>query len=44
LDVAVLKMCGSLCGRGGIFEMEKANGVWRRSEPSAFTRECSWMY
>ncbi len=42
--VSVVKMCGSFCGSGGIFEVEKTNGTWRRSEPSAFTRECSWMY
>ncbi len=42
--VSVVKMCGSFCGSGGIFEVEKTAGTWRRSEPSAFTRECSWMY
>jgi hypothetical protein len=42
--VSVVKMCGSFCGSGGIFEVEKTGGGWRRSEPSAFTRECSWMY
>ncbi len=42
--VSVVKMCGSFCGSGGIFEVEKTAGTWRRSEPSAFTQECSWMY
>jgi hypothetical protein len=42
--VSVVKMCGRYCGNGGIFEVEKAGGTWRRSEPSNFTRECSWMY
>ena len=42
--VSVVKMCGSFCGSGGIFEVQKAGGTWRRSEPSALTRECSWMY
>jgi uncharacterized protein YbdZ (MbtH family) len=42
--VSVVKMCGSFCGSGGIFAVEKAGGTWRRSAPSAFTRECSWMY
>jgi len=42
--VSVVKMCGRYCGNGGIFEVEKAGGTWRRSEPGDFTRECSWMY
>lgn len=42
--VSVVKMCGSFCGSGGIFEVERAGGTWRRSEPSSITRECSWMY
>ena len=42
--VSVVKMCGSFCGSGGIFEVEKAGGKWRRSAASAFTQECSWMY
>jgi hypothetical protein len=42
--VSVMKMCGSFCGSGGIFEAEKTGNGWRRSEPSAFTQECSWMY
>lgn len=42
--VSVVKMCGSFCGSGGIFEVEKTETGWRRSAPSAFTQECSWMY
>ncbi|MGO9936356.1 MAG: hypothetical protein ACLPH3_01675 [Terracidiphilus sp.] len=42
--VSVVKMCGSFCGSGGIFEVEKTESGWRRAEASAFTRECSWMY
>ena len=42
--VSVVKMCGSFCGSGGIFEVEKFGGTWRRSEATEFTRECSWMY
>lgn len=42
--VSVVKMCGSFCGSGGIFEVEKTGRTWRRSEPGAFTQECSWMY
>jgi hypothetical protein len=42
--VSVVKMCGRYCGNGGIFEVEKAGGTWKRSEPSDFTRDCSWMY
>ena len=42
--VSVVKMCGSFCGSGGIFEVEKTPGGWRRSEATDFTRECSWMY
>jgi len=42
--VSVVKMCGRYCGNGGIFEVEWGSGTWKRSEPSDFTRECSWMY
>lgn len=42
--VSVVKMCGSFCGSGGIFEVEKTGSEWRRSEADDFTRECSWMY
>jgi hypothetical protein len=41
---SVVKMCGSFCGSGGIFEVEKSGSTWRRSEATDFTRECSWMY
>lgn len=42
--VSVIKMCGEFCGSGGIFEVEKTGGTWRRSDTSDFTRDCSWMY
>jgi hypothetical protein len=42
--VSVVKMCGSFCGSGGIFEVEKTGGTWRRAETTDFTRNCSWMY
>jgi hypothetical protein len=42
--VSVIKMCGSFCGSGAIFTVEKADGKWRRAETTALTRECSWMY
>ena len=42
--VSVVKMCGRYCGNGGIFEVEKSRAGWKRSDPSDFTRECSWMY
>jgi hypothetical protein len=42
--VSVVKMCGDFCGSGGVFEVEKSGDTWRRSDPSDFTRECSWMY
>jgi hypothetical protein len=42
--VSVIKMCGEFCGSGGIFEVEKVGGTWRRSGTSDFTRDCSWMY
>jgi hypothetical protein len=42
--VSVVRMCGRYCGNGGIFEVEKTAETWRRSGPSDFTRECSWMY
>src|SRR3984885_587240 len=40
--VSVIKSCG-LCGSGGIFAVEKMDGRWRRSGPTDFTRDCSWM-
>lgn len=42
--VSVVKMCGGFCGSGGIFEVERKGSTWRRSEPTGFTSECSWMY
>jgi len=42
--VSVVKMCGSFCGSGGIFEVEKSGSTWRRAETTDFTRDCSWMY
>ncbi len=42
--VSVVRKCGKYCGAGGIFVVEKAGAVWRRSEASGFVRECSWMY
>jgi hypothetical protein len=42
--VSVIKSCGHLCGSGGIFAVEKMDGRWRRSGPTDFTRDCSWMY
>lgn len=42
--VSVVKMCGRYCGNGGIFEVEKTGGTWKRSAASDFTSECSWMY
>jgi hypothetical protein len=42
--VSVVKMCGSFCGSGGIFEVQKTGDTWRRAETTDFTRDCSWMY
>jgi hypothetical protein len=42
--VSVVKMCGGYCGNGGIFEVEKAGGTWKRADTADFTRNCSWMY
>jgi hypothetical protein len=42
--VSVVKMCGSDCGSGGIFEVEKVGGKWQRAALSDFTQNCSWMY
>lgn len=42
--VSVVKKCGSYCGSGGIFAVEKVGGSWRRADDSALTHECSWMY
>ncbi|HEY4050474.1 MAG TPA: hypothetical protein VGM27_26725 [Acidobacteriaceae bacterium] len=42
--VSVIKSCGNFCGSGGILEVEKQAGTWRRSELTDFTHNCSWMY
>lgn len=42
--VSIVRMCGSDCGSGGIFEVVKAAGTWKRADPSEFTSNCSWMY
>jgi len=42
--VSIVKMCGTYCGAGGIFAVEKTGSSWHRAEATDFTRECSWMY
>jgi len=42
--VSVIKSCGGFCGNGGIFEVEKAGGTWKRAETTDFTSDCSWTY
>jgi hypothetical protein len=42
--VSVIKNCGGFCGSGGIFEVEKASGTWKRVPTTDFTRDCSWIY
>jgi hypothetical protein len=42
--VSVIKNCGGFCGSGGIFEVEKSAGSWKRSEATGFTSDCSWTY
>ena len=42
--VSIVKMCGRYCGNGGIFEVEKTGGTWKRVPTSDFTRDCSWVY
>jgi hypothetical protein len=42
--VSVIKMCGSFCGSGGIFAVEKAGTTWQRADTADFTRDCSWAY
>jgi hypothetical protein len=42
--VSILIKCGPFCGTGGIFEVRKENGAWKRSDPGPFTSECSWRY
>jgi hypothetical protein len=43
--VSVIKSCGDVCGSGGIFEVVKVGGIWRRpAVATEFTRNCSWTY
>jgi hypothetical protein len=42
--VSVIKSCGTDCGSGGIFPVEKMAGTWQRAPTTDFTRDCSWMY
>jgi uncharacterized protein YbdZ (MbtH family) len=42
--VSVIKMCGSFCGSGGIFAVEKTGSNWQRADTTDFTRDCSWAY
>ena len=42
--VSVIRNCGGFCGSGGIFEVEKSGGTWKRAPTTDFTRDCSWVY
>lgn len=42
--VSILRKCGRYCGSGGVFEVEKQGGTWKRSDVGPFTQECSWMF
>ena len=42
--VSVLRKCGTYCGSGGIFVVEKTGNLWHRTETTDFVRNCSWMY
>lgn len=42
--VSVIRNCGGFCGSGGIFEVEKSDGTWKRVPTTDFTRDCSWVY
>lgn len=42
--VSVIRSCGGFCGSGGIFEVEKTSGNWKRAPTTDFTRDCSWVY
>jgi hypothetical protein len=42
--VSVIRNCGGFCGSGGIFEVEKSGGTWKRVPTTDFTRDCSWVY
>lgn len=41
--ISVIRKCGRYCGSGGIFAVEKTTAGWHRSDPTAFTENCSWM-
>ncbi len=42
--VSIIRKCGQYCGAGGIFEVEKTGGTWKRAQPGAFAEDCSWMF
>lgn len=42
--VSILRKCGRYCGSGGVFEVEKTGGTWKRADVGAFTEECSWIF
>jgi hypothetical protein len=42
--VSIIRKCGQYCGAGGIFEVEKSGGSWKRAEPGTLAEECSWMF
>lgn len=42
--VSVIRMCGSFCGSGGIFEVAREGSSWKRVPSTPFTSDCSWMY
>jgi hypothetical protein len=42
--VSVIRKCGGFCGTGGIFEVEKKGGTWRRVATTDFVQDCSWAY
>lgn len=42
--VSVIKKCGPYCGSGGIFEVEKTGGTWKRVDATSFVENCSWAY
>ena len=42
--VSIIRKCGRYCGAGGLFVVEKAGATWKRSDPTPFTENCSWMF
>ncbi|HTX75818.1 MAG TPA: hypothetical protein VMD29_06395 [Terracidiphilus sp.] len=42
--VSIIRKCGRYCGSGGVFEVEKTGGTWKRADVGAFTEQCSWMF